>query len=999
MMKRNLLLLLSLALCLAVNAQTTITNGNMESWTNVGANTEEPTNFNSIKNGSGNSTAIAFAPQSCFREATNPHGGTYCARILTGNALGQGAPGSMTTGRVMVPSLQASEGYIRTIPGDANYSMPFIGRPDSLVVWYRYTKQGSDFPSINALLHVGYAYLPEVPVNGNHPDSSVNIIARAEWQGAATSVANWTRLAIPFVYVDTRTPAYILITLTSSANSSPTTNSTLWVDDFEIIYNPTVTVGTVNPLSYYVSATTGTTIDVPYTIAGTFTAGNTFTAQLSDASGSFASPVTLGSVTSTTGGTINGIIPAGTATGTGYRVRVVSSNPSITSAANTSNISINLVSNSISPSAAQVIPVNSNGNTLTVTESGIISSREWKYSTVSGTGYQSFGTPQTGVTYTPNFPSAATYYVVCMSTWGNVTVTSNEVMITTVGNSIAPATSQSILVGVNGTQLTVTETPAGMWREWKYTTTSGTGYQSFIPAVTGAATYTPNFASAGTYYVVCYSEINGVFVYSNEVQINVGSATITTSNVAGFPYEVSPNATDLAVNVGYTTSGTFNAGNVFTAQLSDASGSFASPVIIGSVASTTSGFVSSVVPHTTAGGLGYRIRVVSDNPNVTGADNGVDLQVVEFTSNVTPTAIQTIPRLTNGTVLSVNATHSFTAVWQYNAGSGYVGFATPETGQTYTPYFDIPGTYYVRCIAYNTFGDSAISNDVQIDVTNGSTLTTSTISGSPFSVSASMSAPVDVNFTSDAFFYPGNEFKVQLSDFAGSFANPIEIGSANTTALLTINSVIPATTPGSSNYRIRVVSTNPALVGTDNGTDLTVNPFEISVAPATQQNILTGTTGTAISVSTTQPATYEWMNSQVQGTLYTAFNPAQTSSTYAPSFNIPGVYYVVCKATNGASDVVTSQDVTVVVTAPNGFEKGINDIMKAYWSGNDFVVDLTASAAQEPHLLLMTATGQVVAEQTLTNKVNRIPLSVAAGTYIFRIADGTNIITGKTNKQ
>lgn len=998
-MKKNLLLLLSLAFCIAINAQTTISNANMESWTNVGANTEEPTNFNSIKNGSGNSTAIAFAPQSCFREATNPHGGTYCARILTGNALGQGAPGSMTTGRVMVPSLQASEGYIRTIPGDANYSMPFIGKPDSLVVWYRYTKQGSDFPSITALLHVGYAYLPEVPVNGNHPDSSVNIIARAEWQGAAASVAGWTRLSIPFVYVDSRTPQYILITLTSSANSSPTTNSTLWVDDFEVIYNPTLVTNTISPLVYNVSAATGASVTVPYTITGNFTAGNVFTAQLSDASGNFTSPVNIGSVSSTTSGSIAATIPAGTASGTGYRIRVVSSTPNITAANNGDNITINLVSNSISPSAAQVIPVNTNGNTLTVTESGIISSREWKYSTVSGTGYQSFTPAQTGTTYTPNFASATTYYVICTSTWGNVTVTSNEVMITTVGNSIAPTVSQSILVGVNGNQLTVTETPAGMWREWKYSTTSGTGYQSFTPAITGAATYTPNFASAGTYYVVCYSEINGVFVYSNEVQINVGSATITTSNVAGFPYEVSPNATDLAVNVGYTTSGTFNAGNVFTAQLSDASGSFASPVNIGSVASTTSGFVSSVVPHTTAGGLGYRIRVISDNPNVTGADNGVDLQVVEFTSNVTPTAIQTIPRLTNGTVLSVNATHSYTAVWQYNAGSGYVGFATPETGQTYTPYFDIPGTYYVRCIAYNTFGDSAISNDVQIDVTNGTTLTTASVSGSPFSVSASMNAPVDVNFTSDAFFYPGNEFKVQLSDFTGSFANPVEIGSASTTALLTINATIPSSTPGSSNYRIRVVSTNPALTGSDNGADLTVNPFEISVAPATQQNILTGANGTPITVSTTQSATYEWKYSDVQGTLYVAFNPAQTGSSYTPNFIVPKTYYVVCKATNGATDVITSQDVTIVVTAPNGIEDGARETVKAYWNGNDFVVDLTASTIENAKLELMNTTGQVVVKENLTNGLNTFSTSLAKGIYVFSIADGKNVVTGKTNKQ
>ncbi len=998
-MRKNLLLVFLFVVSILSNAQTTITNGNMENWGGSGASIE-PTQWNSTKSAGG--AFGGFAPQTLWQDPSTLNGGQSCAKLVTGNALGNTVNGAMTTGRIMVPSTNASEGYIGTITTDPNYRMAFTGRPDSLVFWYKASPVGVDYPSVEARIHINDCYNPETPVNNNHPNAVANIVARATWQGTSTAVGTWTRVAVPFVYVNSTVPQYILITSTPSGNlSSPQQGSTLWLDEFSVVYNPTIVVGTVSPLAYYVSSSTGTAIDVPYTITGTFTAGNTFTAQLSDASGNFGSPVTLGSVTNTASGTINGIIPAGTASGTGYRVRVVSSNPSITSAANANDISITLVSNSIAPATAQVIPVNTNGTTLTVTETATAASREWKYSSISGTGYQSFGSPETGTTYVPYFSSTGTYYVVCVTTYtGGVTVTSNEVMITSVGNSIAPATSQSILVGVNGTQLTVTESPAGMWREWKYSTTSGTNYQSFAPSVTGATTYTPNFASAGTYYVVCYSEINGVFIYSNEVQVNVGSATITTTNPGGFPYHVSPNASDLAVNVGYTTSGTFNAGNVFTAQLSDASGSFASPVNIGSVASTTSGFVSSVVPHTTVGGLGYRVRVVSDNPNVIGADNGVDLQVIEFTSNVTPTAVQTIPRLTNGTALSVNATHSFTAQWQYNTlGAGYVGFATPETGQTYTPYFDIPGTYFVRCIAYNSFGDSAISNEVQIDVTNGTTLTTAAISGSPFSISLNMGAPVDVNYSSDALFYPGNEFKVQLSDFTGSFANPVEIASVASTSFFTINAAIPGNTPGSGNYRIRVVSTNPALIGTDNGTDLQVIPFDVYIAPADTQTLAPAATGNLLTVTANQNSTYSWQWTQVSGSFYTAFNPAQTGNTYVPSFNTAGIYYVVCKATNTAPDVLTSNEVVVIVDQSIGIDKTGNSFMKAYWIGNDFVVDLTSSTAQEPQLLLMTATGQVVAEQTLMSKVNRIPLSVAAGTYIFRIVDGKNVVTGKTNKQ
>lgn len=73
-----------------------------------------------------------------------------------------------------------------------------------------------------------------------------------------------------------------------------------------------------------------TNFNIPYTVSGTYTAGNIFTAQLSDVSGSFSSPTTLGTVTATTSGTIVGSIPNTVNLGNGYLIRVVSSTPSIT---------------------------------------------------------------------------------------------------------------------------------------------------------------------------------------------------------------------------------------------------------------------------------------------------------------------------------------------------------------------------------------------------------------------------------------------------------------------------------------------------------------------------------------------------------------------------------------------------------------------------------------------------------------------------------------------
>ena len=72
---------------------------------------------------------------------------------------------------------------------------------------------------------------------------------------------------------------------------------------------------------------TGAAKPLPFTIKGTFNAGNVFTAQLSDANGSFVTPQNIGTLTGTTGGVINITIPPGTVPGSTYRIRILSSNP------------------------------------------------------------------------------------------------------------------------------------------------------------------------------------------------------------------------------------------------------------------------------------------------------------------------------------------------------------------------------------------------------------------------------------------------------------------------------------------------------------------------------------------------------------------------------------------------------------------------------------------------------------------------------------------------
>jgi hypothetical protein len=71
----------------------------------------------------------------------------------------------------------------------------------------------------------------------------------------------------------------------------------------------------------------GGPITVGFTAASYVAAPNVFTLQLSDASGNFGSPVSLATLSGTASGSLAGVIPPNTVVGSGYRVRVVSSQP------------------------------------------------------------------------------------------------------------------------------------------------------------------------------------------------------------------------------------------------------------------------------------------------------------------------------------------------------------------------------------------------------------------------------------------------------------------------------------------------------------------------------------------------------------------------------------------------------------------------------------------------------------------------------------------------
>jgi hypothetical protein len=138
-------------------------------------------------------------------------------------------------------------------------------------------------------------------------------------------------------------------------------------------------------------------------------------------------------------------------------------------------------------------------------------------------------------------------------------------------------------------------------------------------------------------------------------------STIQTGPIAGSPF-----CGGAPVVVSFTVTGIFGPTNIFTVQLSDSSGSFASPTPLGTLAGVTGGSINTSIPVNVPTGSRYRIRVVSSSPEVMGADNGTDLLIY---GNVIPTVTPASPvNLCDGGSVTLDAGPGYTS-YQWSTGA------------------------------------------------------------------------------------------------------------------------------------------------------------------------------------------------------------------------------------------------------------------------------------------------------------------------------------------
>lgn len=607
-----------------------------------------------------------------------------------------------------------------------------------------------------------------------------------------------------------------------------------------------ITTSTITPTSYCA----GATVSVPYTSIGSFT--GTFTAQLSDASGSFSSPTAIGTGTSP----ISATIPTGTITGTGYRIRVVNNTPAINGTDNGANITINNSTTTVAPTATQNISVSTNGTTLSVTEGSTPSNRKWRWSTSSGSGYTDFSPAETGTAYVPNFASPGTYYVVCETTY---------------------------------------------------------------PSPCGVVTTT-----------------------STEVRINVTANTITTSTITGSPF---CSGASVSVPFNYTPAANFpNGTTTFTAQLSDASGSFTSATTIGTIGSDASGSqsISATIPGGTASGTAYRIRVISNTPAVNGANNGSDLTInTTITPSVTiassPAAVAGVTTICAGT--NVTFTPSPTnggASPSYNWWKNGIGTGTNlGISATYSS-SSLSNTDVIACVMTSnaTCATPATVNSNSITMTVNALVTPSvTIASSPAAVAGvtTICSGTNVTFTptptnggaSPSYNWwkngigSGTNLGISATYSSTSLANGDAIA-----CVMTSNATCPSPATANSNS-ISITNNTP---GTPS---FTANP----------STAVLGQTGVVYTVTNVSGVTYNWSYSGTGATITGTGNSVTVDfSTTATSGTIS-----VTASKSGCTSTAATVAVTVVPSALSDIIANATYLSSGYNSNIDYTLYQTAA--------------------------------------------------------
>jgi hypothetical protein len=201
-----------------------------------------------------------------------------------------------------------------------------------------------------------------------------------------------------------------------------------------------------------------------------------------------------------------------------------------------------------------------------------------------------------------------------------------------------------------------------------------------------------------------------------------------------------------------------------------------------------------------------------------------------------------------------------------------------------------------------------------------------------------------VGFDAKGTFNSGNVFTVQLSNSTGSFASPATIGTATGTASTVIQCTLPTTLSSSTHYRVRAVSSNPAITSNISVDSITVNTLP-SIPTITANGPATFCQGGSVMLTSSASASYKWSTNATTQSITVSAGGSYTVTVA----NSSG-----CKATS-ASKVVTVNANPVPTTTPTGnvtiasgssINIKVNETYNAYlWSTGAATQGITVNSA------------------------------------------------------
>ncbi len=224
---------------------------------------------------------------------------------------------------------------------------------------------------------------------------------------------------------------------------------------------------------------------------------------------------------------------------------------------------------------------------------------------------------------------------------------------------------------------------------------------------------------------------------------------------------------------------------------------------------------------------------------------------------------------------------------------------------------------------------------------------------------------VSISYVAFGGFNSGNDFILQLSDAAGSFTSPAIVSTLSSTSSGTFNTTIPLSITNGNAYRFRVISTNPAITGTDNGTNVTIYQSpSIPTIPVGDSALCTNAVNsTYITNSAAGATSYLWtMEPPAAGTI----TPSGTSVAVDWDNTFSGMVQIFVSAGNGTCQSGNSDTLYVPIyplpetpATPSG-----DSVLCASSANSTYVINQANYAASYEWQLTPVSAGTITGTDT-----------------------------------